>query len=89
MKELTARQEQVLNYIVKYFRKTFHFPTYREIGNKMGMRSTNAVHDHLMRLQAKGWIKVGDNVDRGIFPTEKTKRRYSLYFIEEGAVPNG
>lgn len=89
MEELTSRQEQILNYIVVYFRKTFHFPTWREIGNEHNIRSTNGVHDHLMRLKTKGWVEIGANKNRGIFLTEKTKRRYSLYFIEEGEVPNG
>jgi repressor LexA len=57
MNELTERQQAVLNYIHVSITERGYSPTLREIGNHMGIRSTNGVNDHLRALERKGYIK--------------------------------
>jgi DNA-binding MarR family transcriptional regulator len=54
---LTARQAQVLRFVISYFESHRFSPTIREIGGFMGIRSTNGVVDHLKALDKKGYIE--------------------------------
>ncbi|MDH4283253.1 MAG: repressor LexA, partial [Myxococcales bacterium] len=47
MHKLTARQKAVLEYISDSIHARGYPPTLREIGNHLGIRSTNGVNDHL------------------------------------------
>lgn len=53
---LTVRQEQVLDCIREYIRERGYAPTLSEIGQRMGIHSTNGVNDHLRALEKKGRI---------------------------------
>lgn len=53
---LTDRQRQVLDLITTSIASRGFPPTLREIGDSMGIRSTNGVSDHLRALEKKGWI---------------------------------
>jgi len=55
--ELTARQREILNFILSFARKRGFQPSMREIGNKFGIKSTYGVHRHLQALQKKGYLK--------------------------------
>src|SRR4029077_20103419 len=44
-------------------------PTLREIGNFMGIRSTNGVNDHLRALERKGYLAREDMKSRALRPT--------------------
>lgn len=54
--DLTQRQSRVLRYIVDGVRKRGRAPTFREIRNRFGYASDNAVTRHLKALEAKGYI---------------------------------
>ena len=54
--ELTARQRQALEFIEHYQSTHGYPPTIREIGNAMGIKSTNGVADHLKALKRKGYL---------------------------------
>lgn len=56
MKVLTLRQEEVLGYIQLYMREHGTWPSFREIEQHFGFRSTNAVMGHLKALERKGFI---------------------------------
>lgn len=66
--KLTARQQRVLDCIVQLTQQNGYPPTLREIGQKMGIRSTNGVSDHLKALQRKGFLKKGDLRARALTP---------------------
>jgi repressor LexA len=55
-KELTTRQRQVLDYISDYICERGYPPTIREIGDHMGIKSTNGVSEHLETLWRKGYL---------------------------------
>lgn len=57
MQGLTERQRQILTFITKRIGEQGYPPTIREIGEEMGIRSTNGVNDHLKALERKGYLK--------------------------------
>ncbi|MCA9552040.1 MAG: transcriptional repressor LexA [Myxococcales bacterium] len=57
MQGLTERQRQILDFISKRIDEQGYPPTIREIGEEMGIRSTNGVNDHLKALERKGYLK--------------------------------
>ena len=71
---LTARQQQVLDYVSKYMQTNEIPPTIREIGKALGINSTTGVLDHLIVLEKKGWIIRGMNRSRDIQLTPIAKR---------------
>jgi repressor LexA len=54
---LTARQEQVLNYIRECVRTNGYPPTVREICTALELSSPSTVHAHLANLERRGLIK--------------------------------
>ncbi len=78
MQKLTQRQEMVLQYIQSSIVDRGYPPTLREIGNFMGIRSTNGVNDHLRALERKGYLTREDMKSRALRPTQ-------LYAIQGGA----
>ena len=69
MQKLTQRQEMVLQYIESSITDRGYPPTLREIGNFMGIRSTNGVNDHLRALERKGYLAREDMKSRALRPT--------------------
>ncbi len=57
MQGLTRRQQQILDFITKRIQEQGYPPTIREIGEEMGIRSTNGVNDHLKALERKGYLR--------------------------------
>lgn len=66
MRMLTARQQQVLDFIKRMIAERGFPPSLREIGTYMGIRSTNGVNDHLHALEKKGYLIRSDVTARGI-----------------------
>ncbi len=69
MQGLTGRQQMVLDYIRQSIVDRGYPPTLREIGARMGIRSTNGVNDHLRALERKGYLKREDMKSRALRPT--------------------
>ena len=69
MQKLTQRQEMVLEFIQASIAERGYPPTLREIGNHMGIRSTNGVNDHLRALERKGYLTREDMKSRALRPT--------------------
>jgi repressor LexA len=59
----------VLQYIESSIAQRGYPPTLREIGNFMGIRSTNGVNDHLRALERKGYLAREDMKSRALRPT--------------------
>jgi len=59
----------VLDYIRESITDRGYPPTLREIGARMGIRSTNGVNDHLRALERKGYLKREDMKSRALRPT--------------------
>ena len=65
---LTDRQRAVLDYITASIGKRGYPPTLREIGEHLGIRSTNGVNDHLKALEKKGYLQRDDLKSRALRP---------------------
>jgi hypothetical protein len=57
---LTDRQGAILEFIREHLRAYKYAPSLREIGTQFGIDSTNAVNDHLLALERKGYLKPRD-----------------------------
>jgi repressor LexA len=66
MQGLTKRQEQTLDFIRRSIESRGYPPTLREIGEHMGIRSTNGVNDHLRALERKGYLTREDMKSRAL-----------------------
>ena len=64
--KLSPRQAQVLDLIERFIAEEGYPPTIRDIGGALGIKSTNAVNDHLAALERKGAIARGRARSRGI-----------------------
>jgi repressor LexA len=74
MQKLTQRQKMVLEFIQTTIDTDGYPPTLREIGNFMGIRSTNGVNDHLRALERKGYLTRKDMKSRTLRPTRVVER---------------
>ncbi len=67
---LTHRQKQALDYITDSLYERGYPPTLREIGEHMGIRSTNGVNDHLKALERKGYLVREELKSRALRPVD-------------------
>jgi len=54
---LTARQQEIWNYLVEYVDAHGYPPTVREIGESVGLASPSTVHAHLANLERAGLLR--------------------------------
>lgn len=73
MEELTDRQKEILSFITKTSEERGFPPTIREIGEEMGIASTNGVNDHLKALERKGYLTRGEQQSRSLVPTKRAR----------------
>ncbi len=68
--DLSDRQRKILDFI-KYQIKTVGYPpSVREIGKAVGLKSSSTVHNHLIQLEEKGYLKRDPSKTRAIIPIE-------------------
>ena len=70
--KLTARQQEMLDYIERESRSAGVPPSIRQIGTALGITSTNGVRLHLQALQKKGYIRRSQRTSRGIVSLNRT-----------------
>lgn len=66
MRDLTAKQQQIFDFILGSLRNEGSIPTVREIAGAFGFSSTNSVNTHLEALVAKGYISRRPGAARNI-----------------------
>ena len=71
---LTARQRQILDFILEQIDRRGIPPTIREIGAQFGISSPNGVRDHLLALQRKGYVKRSPEKSRSLEVAEGLRR---------------
>jgi repressor LexA len=69
---LTARQQEIWNFVVEYADSHGYPPTVREIGEAVGLASPSTVHAHLANLERAGLLKRDPTKPRAL---ELTGRR--------------
>jgi repressor LexA len=66
MGNLTSRQTEILDFLHEFRRKEKIVPTYREIADNFGFKSTKAATDHVCALEKKGYLRRHSGRSRGI-----------------------
>lgn len=86
-RELTSRQQQILDFIRAEIHRCGYPPSVREIGEAIGLSSSSTVHSHLAALEAKGYIKRDPSKPRAleVFDYRDTDR--GLDYGQVRAVP--
>ena len=64
--KLSARQQQILDYILEAVRDRGYPPSVREIGEAVGLSSPSTVHSHLSALVRTGYIRRDPSKPRAI-----------------------
>ena len=64
--KISAKQQQILDYIKEEILKKGYPPTVREICEKVGLKSTSSVHSHLSTLEENGFIRRDPTKPRAI-----------------------
>ena len=70
MKNLTKRQEEILNLIKNHIFEFGFPPTRADIAKSLGFKSPNAAEQHLRAIEKKGFIKILTGASRGIILNE-------------------
>lgn len=73
MNDITKRQIQCLKAIYDFSKVNGTYPTVREVGDKLGISSTQSVVDLLIPLKTKGYLSKKPNRPRGIELTNKAR----------------
>ncbi len=82
MNDLSAKQQQILDFVKTEVREKGYPPSVREICTAVGLKSTSTVHGHLARLEKKGLIRRDPTKPRAIeiltgdaeYPSRETVR---------------
>lgn len=85
--ELTPRQQQVFDFIEERIDDWGYPPTVREIGEHMGIRSTNGVADHLKALKRKGYLTQRDMKSRTLKPSKAAESRTGRSEASSATIP--
>lgn len=64
--KISAKQQQILDYIKDEILKKGYPPTVREIGETVNLKSTSSVHSHLETLEKNGYIRRDPTKPRAI-----------------------
>jgi repressor LexA len=81
MRELTARQREILELIQDVVRKTNRPPTRAEIAKALQFRSVNAAEEHLRALERKGAIELLPGTSRGIRLKDSLREQLGLPLV--------
>ena len=86
-KQLTARQQQILDYILMTVDGRGYPPSVREIGDAVGLNSPSTVHSHLSTLVKAGYVRRDPTKPRAIEILDRGEDRRSLHRAPVRDVP--
>lgn len=90
-RELSARQQEVLDFIRRSVRERGYAPSIREIGQALAIKSSATVHGHVKRLEAKGYIRCEQDRSRALQVLEPevdaTRVRVPLVGVVAAGIP--
>ena len=72
-KQLSERQQSILEFLGEYIEENGYPPSIREIGTAAGISSTSVVSYNLGRLEERGYISRDKEVSRGLKLTSATR----------------
>ncbi len=83
---LTARQQEIWNYLVEYVDRHGYPPTVREIGEHVGLASPSTVHAHLANLERAGLLRRDPTKPRALELLGRERREPEPQAVELGDV---
>jgi len=83
---LTARQQEIWNYLVEYVDRHGYPPTVREIGERVGLASPSTVHAHLANLERAGLLRRDPTKPRALELLGRERREPEAQAVEAGDV---
>ena len=81
MRQLTPRQNEILNMIQEFIAETGMPPTRAEIARELGFKSANAAEEHLRALQKKGVLDLMPGASRGIQLKDSLREQMGLPLV--------
>ena len=78
MSTLTKKQAEVLSAIRRHIKSRGYAPSYREIGEAIGLSSPATVHSHVKSLLDKGVIKMGEEGEARSIELVETEKAPSI-----------
>jgi repressor LexA len=83
---LTARQQEIWNFLVAYVDRHGYPPTVREIGEQVGLASPSTVHAHLANLERAGLLRRDPTKPRALELIGRERREAEPARGEQGDV---
>ncbi len=77
---ITPKQKNVLDFIVSFAVKKRYAPSLEEIGNDLDL-AISTVHQHVMALKMKGYLRKESNQPRAILPVKKNTKTLDVPLI--------
>lgn len=66
MRNITSRQQDVLDKINTFYKKNGYAPSVRDLAKMLGVSSVSTMHQHISALENKGYIKRNPNKARSL-----------------------
>ena len=66
MAQLSKRQSEILNFLKEFATDYDYAPSYREIGEALGISSPATIHQHIQTLKSKGFLDVDPGAPRSV-----------------------
>lgn len=86
-RELTRRQQEILDYIRGEIHRRGYPPSVREIGEAIGLSSSSTVHSHLTALEHKGFIRRDPSKPRALEVLDFRDNESAIDYGQVHAVP--
>jgi len=71
---LSKRQSEVLKFIKDFVLDNDYSPSYREIGDALGMSSPATIHQHIQTLKSNGYLSLDPSASRSVQLTNKVMK---------------
>ncbi len=86
-RELTKRQQQILDFVRAEIHRRGFPPSVREIGEAVGLSSSSTVHSHLAALEAKGFLRRDPSKPRALEVLDYRDADRAIDYGQVRAVP--
>lgn len=77
-------RQQIYDFVIQYITDHGYPPSFREIGDGVGLSSSSSVHNHLLKMFADGTLETDGGLDR-----PRAIRVPGYRFVKEGDVCGG
>lgn len=61
---MTKRQKEIFEYIKNYIEVNKYSPSFREVADGVGIKSSSTIHTHLKKMKKDGYIDFVDTFPR-------------------------